>query len=70
MLLWLQELKYSIKLKKINNTVNKENTMTTNYYLLDNTASQMRVDRLNEAAAARLASLAQKAIAAARKSVG
>ncbi len=44
--------------------------MTTNYYLLDNTASQMRVDRLNEAAAARLASLAQKAIAAARKSVG
>ena len=43
--------------------------MTTNYYLLDNTASQMRTERLNEAASARLVSLARKAIAAARKSV-
>ncbi len=43
--------------------------MTENYYLLDNTASQMRADRLSEAASARLVSLARKAIAAARKAV-
>jgi hypothetical protein len=41
--------------------------MTTNYYLLDNAASQMRADRLNEAANARLVSLARKALEAARK---
>ena len=41
--------------------------MTTNYYLLDSTASQMRADRLNEAANARLVSLARKALEAARK---
>ena len=49
--------------------MNKENTMTTNYYLLGSTASQMRTDRLNEAANARLLSLARKAIDAARKTV-
>jgi len=43
--------------------------MTTNYYLIDNMASQIHTDRLNEAASARLVSLAKKAIAAARKSV-
>ncbi len=42
--------------------------MTTNYYLLDTAASQMRTDRLNEAASARLVSLARKAVSAARKS--
>ncbi|MEO6458567.1 MAG: hypothetical protein ABIO92_09910 [Chloroflexia bacterium] len=43
--------------------------MTTNYYLLDNAASQMRAERLNEAATARLVSLAQKAINIAHKGV-
>ena len=49
--------------------MNKENTMTTNYYLLDSTASQIRADRLHEAANARLVSVARKAVAAARKTI-
>ena len=56
-----------LKLKKINNKVNKEKEVTTNYYLLASTASQMQIERLNEAAASRLASFAQKALNLARK---